>query len=107
MIAGQRKKTVTDRTVWERGRPDVDGSCPACYNCLTDHRGAVRTDRAVQQFRATGAWSMNTALWILGVTAFAAAFRVTGGKNKVDKQTRAIQLILFALGAGLVILAYR
>ena len=50
---------------------------------------------------------MNTALWILGVTAFAAAFRVTGGKNKVDKQTRAIQLILFALGAGLVILAYR
>ena len=50
---------------------------------------------------------MNYKLWILGVIAFAAAFRVTKGGSKGDKQNRILQVILFVLGIALILLAYK
>ena len=47
-------------------------------------------------------------LFILGIVAFAAAFRVTSGKKgKADRNDRILQILLFAVGALLVFLAYR
>lgn len=47
-------------------------------------------------------------LFILGVIAFAAAFRVTSGKKgKADKNDRILQIILFAVGALLIALSNR
>jgi len=47
-------------------------------------------------------------LFILGVVAFAAAFRVTSGKKgKADKNDRILQILLFAVGVLLVVLSYR
>ncbi len=47
-------------------------------------------------------------LFILGVVAFAAAFRVTSGKKgKADRNDRILQILLFAVGVLLVFLSYR
>ena len=47
-------------------------------------------------------------LFILGVIAFAAGFRVTSGKkDKPDKNDRILQILLFAVGVLLIALANR
>ena len=47
-------------------------------------------------------------LFVLGVIAFAAAFRVTSGKKgKADRNDRILQILLFAVGALLIALSTR
>ena len=47
-------------------------------------------------------------LFVLGVIAFAAAFRVTSGKKgKADRNDRILQILLFAVGVLLIALSTR